>query len=46
MWVDLYSYENSIFIPEFVQLRQAGLIPLNKAKASKTVTRGMSGSVS
>lgn len=45
MWVDLYSYEN-IFIPEFIQLRQALLILLNKAKVSKMVTKGMSGSVS
>lgn len=29
MQVDLHSYENNIFVPDFVQLRQAGLILLN-----------------
>lgn len=43
MWLDLCSYENPIFMPKLVQLRQAGLILLNEAKASKLETRGMSG---
>lgn len=43
MWLDLYSYENNIFIPKLVQLKQAGLILLNEAQASQVVTRGMSG---